>query len=464
MKSIGKKFYLFFILYLSFSLCYGQDNDLPQANLPQNPIALTFQNNASLKDFTLAIGETLFTNITVDTVFVFADKQNWTPVTFKTFPQAVTSPWIWDSSPFTRNEGYHPYFGALYFVSGRSNNLNFFESFILAAAGSWMWETLYEGGGNSINDLLTTTTAGAAMGEMHHRLFYSFKDIAYPLAIIASPVDAITSFVRGNYYPPKGDIYSIELYAGGGIFFNSPRNFLNPAISTRATITYENPYGHNSQELMDQFTFNLEALYSNVDAYFVSADFNGTLYAFEPFTLSTGETTLGTTYNYQMIYSPISLFSSGNIGITWRQKFYTKSNITFSYQTNIDFTFLGTTDIYYLYEKIGTETFDPNQQTYSYNYGPGLYLFAGLENEKLGSINLEGRAYFYYCYEAALKDAKANADSIILQANVDYTHKIVGNLSIGINVAIYNKFSFFTQLDNIKQLQHKSQLYLKWNF
>lgn len=459
-------FLLFLCLFSLFGASlYSEEPVLQEKKAPiQNPLKLTFTNNATFADFINATGEVIFVNISVDNLSYFMNQKKWTPVTKKNITQAITNPWTWDNSPFLRNEAYHPYFGSLYFVSARSNNLNFLESFGLTAAGSWFWESIIEGGGNSLNDLITTTTAGAAIGEMHHRLFYSFKDSFYPLAVLASPVDFITSLVRGKYFTPIGNIYDIKLFAGGGAYFNSPIVFLNPAVCTGLKIIYENPFGHNTQELMDQFTFNIKFLYSKIDAYFLNADFTGTLYSIDPFNAVNFDSTLGLTYNYRLLYSPISLFSSGDFGITFGQQHYVSDNLTLSYKTELFYTFLGTTDLSVLYEKKGTESLSRNQQPYSFNNGPGSYAYVNFNHSWLGSLSFEGWADYFFCYEDTLFDSKADSNSIILQGNVDYNHLITGNLSLGINFSIYEKFTFYKEFDSEKQLQHRCYLYLLWDF
>lgn len=457
---------IFAILFLLFTQNIFSENTITFENKGaiQNPLRIAFTNQATFPDFINATGEVLFVNITVDSLAYFANKKSWTPATKKDFMKAITNKWSWDNSPFLRNEVYHPYFGALYFASARSNNLNFLESTALTAIGSWFWECMMEGGGNSLNDLITTTTAGAAIGEMHHRLFYGFKDTFYPLAALISPVDFITALVRGKYFYPQGEIYDIQLRIGGGTYFNYPIVFINPLISSGLKIIYGNPYGHNTQEFMDQFTFNIDFLYSKIDAYFLNADFIGTLYSIDPFVTSETESTLGLTYNYRLLYSPISLFSSGNFGVTFRQRYFINSSFSISYQTELFYSFLGTTDIPFLYEKKGTESISKKQVPYSFNHGPGSFLLINLNHNLFGNLTLEGRLDYYFCYANTLNDYKADSSSIILQGEVDYNHSITGNMSGGIDFSIYEKFSLYKEFDDEKQLQHKLYLYLQWNF
>jgi len=76
----------------------------------------------------------------------------------------------WDHSGFAMNQIAHPYAGSIYFTSARSNNLSFFESTAYTFGGSLIWEFFMENYSPSINDMITTTFGGIALGEVLYRL------------------------------------------------------------------------------------------------------------------------------------------------------------------------------------------------------------------------------------------------------------------------------------------------------
>ena len=118
----------------------------------------------------LAIGELL-----VD--FGFASIQNeyfhdsdYVQVSPRTWWRNLERGFEYDQNKFDTNNFYHPWNGALFYSTGRSTGLGFWESSSLAVAGSFLWECCGETLKMSANDVISTSLGGVAMGEMIHRL------------------------------------------------------------------------------------------------------------------------------------------------------------------------------------------------------------------------------------------------------------------------------------------------------
>ncbi len=80
------------------------------------------------------------------------------------------SKWVIDDDQFSTNQFLHPYGGTIYYGSARSAGLNFYESFLYTAAGSFLWEIGGERTRPSINDQITTTFGGTFLGEPLFRM------------------------------------------------------------------------------------------------------------------------------------------------------------------------------------------------------------------------------------------------------------------------------------------------------
>ena len=78
--------------------------------------------------------------------------------------------WFWDSDYAYTNLFEHPYHGALYYNSARSNGLSFWQSAPFAVGGSLLWEIAGECELPSVNDFVATSVGGVAIGEVTHRL------------------------------------------------------------------------------------------------------------------------------------------------------------------------------------------------------------------------------------------------------------------------------------------------------
>jgi hypothetical protein len=66
--------------------------------------------------------------------------------------------------------------GNNYFTSGRANGLSYYESAAVTAFGSGTWEYFGETNKASLNDFISTTLGGIALGEMFYRAGWLVRD------------------------------------------------------------------------------------------------------------------------------------------------------------------------------------------------------------------------------------------------------------------------------------------------
>ncbi len=78
--------------------------------------------------------------------------------------------WVFDKDAFNMNQFSHPYGGSMYFGFARSTGVSFWRSLIYSNVGSFVWEIAGETDLPSINDQITTGTAGALLGESLFRM------------------------------------------------------------------------------------------------------------------------------------------------------------------------------------------------------------------------------------------------------------------------------------------------------
>jgi len=78
--------------------------------------------------------------------------------------------WVFDTDPFNINQFAHPYQGAMMFGFARSTGVSFWQSLFYSNVGSFIWKMAGETDLPSINDQITTGTAGALLGESLFRM------------------------------------------------------------------------------------------------------------------------------------------------------------------------------------------------------------------------------------------------------------------------------------------------------
>ncbi len=116
--------------------------------------------------------------------------------------------WVFDTDPFNINQFAHPYQGSMMFGFARSTGVSFWQSLIYSNVGSFIWKMAGETDLPSINDQITTGTAGAVLGESLFRMAGLILEDGgehpgfwHELgAAVVSPPTGITRLIFGRRY------------------------------------------------------------------------------------------------------------------------------------------------------------------------------------------------------------------------------------------------------------------------
>ena len=100
----------------------------------------------------------------------YVQRWPWANVGTQSWGHNLRQGFTWDNDCFLDDQLAHPYHGAMYHNSARASGYGFWSSFPFVAAGSAGWELFGENIQASLNDLITTTFGGMALGEVTYRL------------------------------------------------------------------------------------------------------------------------------------------------------------------------------------------------------------------------------------------------------------------------------------------------------
>ncbi len=441
-----KKKLLLLAITLFLTLSYGtaQESEKKEELLPE--IKLICWNRASAIDYIFPLAEIVSTNMFVKDFAIYVMGQDWKETSFDTLKANLTTPWIWDISSFQKNQGAHAYFGSLYFTASRSNGLSFAQSLLYTGTGSFLWETVQEAGTNSLNDFLTTTFAGAVLGEQLFRLGNEAFAVHPLLGFIIDPLGTFNYFIRGRQ-PEQGQskIYSIELSAGPaflfssvnygdndeGLFENQQEKNLQGFFDMK--IVYQDPYNHNSKELMDQFETEL-FLAKDTGGYKLKADFDSTLFSRGLGDAVNKDKTLGLSYNYDVTYSSRMWLSTNSTGLFFKQR----NNLNAGeliWGLEGDYIFLGVTDSI---QKVSKGKLCP--KAYTFTNGPELKFYLGFNSPTAGNFSLKGKGAFLFSYGQAGEMLIPEGDYFVAEASASYSHKIFAGLSAGLKADFTGKY------------------------
>ncbi len=186
---------------------------------------------APKKNFWMAAGEVFGVNVGMWLIERYIQEDPWSFISPDSWKANLKTGLVYDHhDDFPTNQTLHPFNGAIYYNSARTNGFNFWESTLFTAAGSLMWEFFGETEAASLNDVLTTSLGGAVSGEVFYRLSAMlldntasgasrlFREIG---AAVLNPPGLFNRHVRGELtkdFPNPDDrmpaAFSAEVYAG----------------------------------------------------------------------------------------------------------------------------------------------------------------------------------------------------------------------------------------------------------
>lgn len=122
------------------------------------------------KRFWLGVADLMLVQILPWSANLLIANQEWAEISPQTWRNNLAYPWQWDDNSFEINQFQHPYQGAFYFNSARTNGYDFWASAPWPVVGSLMWEYFFEAYPPAPNDLVNTSIGGIVLGETLYRL------------------------------------------------------------------------------------------------------------------------------------------------------------------------------------------------------------------------------------------------------------------------------------------------------
>jgi hypothetical protein len=421
----------------------------------------------------IAGAETLFTNVLFIGVTGLILDYPWAHPTVTTIRENFSHPPLWeDTDGFKVNQIGHPWQGSLYFNSGRVNGFNFYESMVFNALGSVAWETVFESTAPSLNDIITTTFAGAPVGEILHRLYLEADAAGMPLPLSAliSPMDGLNRLITG-WAPQKagGNIHELSLSLGAGYaqtdFFEKTNSknlfsFHGPTGTLGIKTVYGNPFEQRS--VIPYEHFELDASFdvdtgNYMDLRIIS---DGYLFSFSPLHTGNDMLSTGLSLHFDFVSSgKFDLYDStidyaGN-ALCWTVKHQHLFHNGFVLQSKLHggATFFGVSDY-----------FSPNTADHALkNYGGGtaIRLSLDIEKQKLGRLSLALFNYHLWTYPGT--SAVSVGDVFWLFVDVTYSYRISKHLSIGAGGSFVMETGRFAGFPDTQKRSNAVEVFITWN-
>jgi hypothetical protein len=387
----------------------------------------------------------------------------------------LTSAWVWDSDHFLFNHPGHPYQGGLYHAAARSSGFNFYEAVFFDALGSLTWELFAETDIPSLNDLIVTTTGGAALGEMLHLLYLETQNVW--AGILTSPMDALTNAVRRKQPVRTGNLYYFSAMTGAGWIqsIKEDRQYLEylrennikPAPAHIYTgnigceVIYGNPFVQSSTKPYAQFEmkFHLGSSF-----YPLWLDWtlltDGFLLSFNPVYSEKDMLSTGLTMHYDLIAGNNTNFASNALdwSFKWKHLFKTAS---LELKAHTGWTFFGSSE-YYPFAELSGMYSEPGKADNDYGIGGNSKIFFTFQTKKHGKITLGACNYILYIIPWNKPDSQGI--EFFNLSFLEYAYSFTKHFSLVLNSSLYLKSGRSQRNANIIAAANRVILGVQWTF
>ena len=464
-----KSLCIFLTLFsLVFSL-FAQDN----SQTSDWPDTISSYTQPDFRHGVLAFSEIMLYNISLyfyDDVVLDTEYAN---ITLKTIWNNLQSGWIWDQDEFYINQILHPYQGMLYYTAARSNGFGVFESLGYNFFGMLAWEYLMEIDKPAINDLFITTIDGFYFGELFHRTYKLAENFNPFLAFLISPQEGVTYFITGQRSPGvQGRMEELYFRTGYGFIssdIHKDNNNLNLSMSNFKSMAngglfyvYNDPYGHTTKEILDQFYVKLHYLWNpGYTMFFIQSD--GMLYSKALNTKS--DSTLGFSFQYDYIANEDINYNYNAFGGTFRQRIDFTNQTQIKWGTSLSVSFNHCSENYdILINDICHNTVNGAvQRLYDIGLGAGYDLEFEVNNPRFGRFFFDCSLNYMWILPACKTVDGDTGSNFVVFGEAGYEHKIWNNFWLGVSDFLYYKKGFYDTTPDVSHFMSIANIYVKYS-
>ncbi|MDR2842395.1 MAG: DUF3943 domain-containing protein [Spirochaetaceae bacterium] len=421
------------------------------------------EKKATLGSFFFALGENVFSNVGLH-LMMRIHGEPWAQVDFVTIERNLKWQWEWDRDEFFTNQFGHPYQGSTYHAAARSSGFGFYESVLFDAFGSLAWELFAETNAPSINDFISTTLGGAALGEMFHRLYLETNN---PLAVLISPFDALTDLFSPKHQAYTHNIYSLKMALGIGythaeqLSEQGQNEFQNSLTRNMASleiafaVIYGDPFAQQSIIPYEHFELSLDTNFSYPFWYSIKLLSDAYLFSFSVLDNEKESASTGLSLHYDLFADRQTDFFSQALDWTYK---YTRKYLN---GTNLEFKgHLGWTvfsaDTFYIHNRY------PGLREAANDYGTGTNLKLILAVQAKNHSRFQIRSFIYNVCNIYQNEDKDHTFNSFMFIDLDYSFPIEKQMYMGIASSSLRERAVHEGIPDTKKRTHDTKLYIAW--
>jgi hypothetical protein len=369
--------------------------------------------------------------------------------------------WEWDEDQFGTNNFSHPYHGSLYFNSGRSNGLDFWESAPLAFLGSFTWEYFGESYRPSLNDFYMTSFGGIALGEMFHRMAASIRDneargagrrwrelASLPL----DPIGSLNRLLRGEWTavgpnPPEHDhgAFLLRMHAGARLLADSSASdTVHTAPSMLVDLRYGDPFVRPFRAPFDVFAVRFHVSGGGINQLRGS----GRLFAKDLNRAAARHRhVFAVNHRYDFVKNPAHRFGAQSIEAGLYSRWRLRGTFGLRTQLFADAVLLAALD---------APSTGVGERIYDFGPGGGIRLELALERRGISYVTLWGRNEIIHTVSGA------SADHFVGLSGLEINVPIAWGFGVGLHSEYYERESRYSDKPDERRDFPEARVFVSW--
>lgn len=428
-----------------------------------NNDSMLILNTKTNKNYWLPAVEVVGLNFAVWGYHRYLSGENWANISWETIKNNFKYGFEWDVDGYLINQFWHPYHGANYYNSARSNGLTFWESAPYAFLGSLTWEYFYENQRPSYNDIVNTPVTGIILGEISFRVSNLIIDesavgferfIREFTSTIIDPMQGFNRLIRGDMWKngltkKKNDFNVVVSTGVHNVFFGSKFNYSKSYLAVRVDLNYGDDFSTSEH----QKPFDYFSLHSEVN-------------------ITQGDNIVGIFASGVIWDNKINLFENTNnvIGIYKEVDIHintvyklSATSVTGQIINRIKLSSSTTMQNYFGLSAIlmgGTNSQYSSEYGKDYNIGPGASGKIGfaLKFNDLGEVYTNYKRYWIHTLSGA------ESEEFVGLFNFGFHCNLFEQTSLGLDYLLYERFGDYKYFPNTKEANSAVRIYIKQNF
>ena len=457
---------IFAIVILFNGMIYGQQlqfNNLP-SGLSMSPnyteLDTVQKQEPTDKNYWLPAVEVIGLNFGVWAYNRYLSREGWSDISFESIKNNFRTGFEWDVDGYLMNQFMHPYHGANYYSSARSNGLDFWESAPYAFFGSLIWEYFMEIESPSYNDIVNTPVTGIIFGEISFRVSNLILDesangferiIREFSAALVNPMQGFNRLIRGEMWkngsPGQRSKYDLLVSTGvQNVYFSGKLNNSKSYLTLRADMNYGNMFAPSSKTRpFDYFTLHTEVNLAQGDN-IVGIIASGVIWDKSLKLFKNSEDKIGLYKEIDVLINTIYKLSATSLTLKINNKLPISNSTTILNNFGISGILMG-----------GTNSRYASAEGKDYNIGPGLSSSAGLKIIKsdLGEFFVNYKRYWIHTLSGA------ESEEFVGLLNLGVNYQLNVNNYLGLEFLLYERNGVYKNYPNYTSSNIALRMYVR---